>query len=47
MDKKPTLTFQNNLISRKTGDKLIMVLVENIDEIQGMEFYAYCCTNIK
>jgi hypothetical protein len=45
MYQKPTLTFQNGWLSHKTGDKLIMVLVENTNEIQGMKFYAYCCSN--
>jgi hypothetical protein len=33
--------FSEYLFSLETGDKLIIVLVENTNEIQGMNFYIY------
>jgi hypothetical protein len=44
-DPRPTIVFQNNYFSHETGDKLTMVLLENINEIQGMKFYDHCGSN--
>jgi hypothetical protein len=45
MYQKLAVAFHNGWLSLKTGDKLVMVLVENTNEIQGIKFYAYCCSN--
>jgi hypothetical protein len=37
--------FQNNYFSHETGDKVITVLLENTNEIQGMKLYDHCCSN--
>jgi hypothetical protein len=37
--------FRTISFSHETGDKLIMVFLKNTNEIQGMKFYAHCCSN--